>query len=253
MSQTGTSAGEVRVSCPADGVNQYFRSRTEGLHEKYAGRAPAGCRHRADHIHGRPFEIFEPGRFDEFCRVFTEEMNRLRREHRTKLAATPREIAAIDHRPKQILDYINTGFGGVEAWKQQVRQNEARRAELQAIVAAVEAEPPPLALHPRMADVFRKKTMQLAAALEHTDEEQRESARQAIRNLIDRIVIPPGDGLLQVAGNLGEMLTAAGGRAALAAVGYVGRGGPQPAVLAAVAKRRLTITLSLSITFDAVQ
>lgn len=59
----------------------------------------------------------------------------------------------------------------------------------------------------------------------YTDEEQRESARQAIRGLIDRIVIPPGDGLLQVVGNLGEMLTAAGGRAASAAVGYVGCGG----------------------------
>lgn len=169
--------------------------------------------------------FFEPGRFDEFCRVFTEEMNRLRREHRTKLSAAPREIAAIDERQKQILDYMNAGFGGVEAWKEEVRKNEARRAELQAIVAAADAEPLLPALHPRMADVFRETTMQLAAALEHSDEAQRESARQAIRGLIDRIVIPPGDGLLQVVGNLGEMLTAAGGRSASAAVGYVGCGG----------------------------
>ena len=169
--------------------------------------------------------FFEPGRFDEFCRVFTEEMNRLRRQHRTKLSAAPREIETIDERQKQILDYMNAGFGTVEAWKEEVRKNEARRAELQAIVAAADAEPPLPALHPRMADVFRERTMQLAAALEDTDEAQRESARQTLRGLIDRIVIPPGDGLLQVVGNLGEMLTAAGGRAASAAVGYVGCGG----------------------------
>ena len=65
--------------------------------------------------------------------------------------------------------YARAGFGGVEAWKREVRQNEARRAELQAIVAATEAEPPLPALHPRMADVLRQKTMQLAAALEHMD------------------------------------------------------------------------------------
>jgi hypothetical protein len=65
----------------------------------------------------------------------------------------------------------------------------------------------------------------------------RESARQALRGFIDRIVIPPGDELLQVVGNLGEMLTtAAGDRIGAAAVGYVGCGGTQPAVLAAVVR-----------------
>jgi len=44
------------------------------------------------------------------------------------------------------------------------------------------------------------------------DKQQRESARQALRGFIERIVIPPGDELLQVVGNLGEMLTAASGR-----------------------------------------
>ena len=169
--------------------------------------------------------FLEPGVFGDFCRAFTEEMNRLRREHRTKLAAAPREIEAIDRRQKVILGYMDAGFGGVEAWKQEVRQNEARRTELQAIVAAAEAEPSLPALHPKMAEVFQQKTMQLTAALEHTDEAQRESARQALRGFIDQIVIPPGDGLLQVVGNLGEMLRAASGRPDAAVVAYVGCGG----------------------------
>ena len=54
-----------------------------------------------------------------------------------------------------------------------------------------------------MADVFRDKTEQLAAALER--ETDRDAARQALRGFLERIIIPPGDGLLQVVGNMGEM------------------------------------------------
>jgi len=64
----------------------------------------------------------------------------------------------------------------------------------------------------------------LPAALEHEDEEQRQTARESVRALIERIVIPTGDGMLQVVGNLGEMLTAAGGEPGTAAVGHVGCG-----------------------------
>jgi hypothetical protein len=168
--------------------------------------------------------LFEAGAFDEFCRAFTEEMNRLRREHRTKLTAAPREIANINRRSKEILELLLQGFRD-EAWKQELRTLEQRRTELQVALANLEIEPALPALHPQMAEVFRQKTMQLAAALEDEDEEQRESARQALRGFIDHIVIPPGNGLLQVIGNLGEMLKAAGGRTGSAAVAYVGCGG----------------------------
>ena len=43
----------------------------------------------------------------------------------------------------------------------------------------------------------------MAAALAHEDEEQRESARDALRGFITAIVILPGDGLLEVRGDLG--------------------------------------------------
>jgi hypothetical protein len=49
----------------------------------------------------------------------------------------------------------------------------------------------------------------LVTALEHNEE--RDAARVALRGFLDRIVIPEGDGLLQVVGNLGEMLAAANG------------------------------------------
>jgi hypothetical protein len=76
-----------------------------------------------------------------------------------------------------------------------------------------------------MADVFRQKATMLAAGLEH--DAQRDAARQALRGFLDKIVIPAGDGLLQVVGNIGSMLAAAQGRLSgtKTAVGIVGCGG----------------------------
>jgi len=68
------------------------------------------------------------------------------------------------------------------------------------------------------------------------------SAREALRGFITAIVIPPGDGLLEVRGDLGRMLAAAAGERAgeaLAAVAYDGCGGSQPAISAAVALDRM--------------
>ena len=95
-----------------------------------------------------------------------------------------------------------------------------------------------------MASVFEHKIRTLAAALDHGDLEQRKSARTTVRGFIDRIVIPPGEALLQVVGNLGEMLTAAGAPREAAAVGNSGCGGVQPAVLAAVESGCLTVGLT---------
>ena len=166
--------------------------------------------------------FFEQGAFDAFCEGFTEELNRLRREHRAQLAAAPREVAAINRRSKEILELLLRGFSDDE-WKAELRQIEQRRTELEATIAAGATDPPKPALHPQMAAVFRQKATTLAAALGH--DEQRDAARLALRGFVEKIVIPPGDGLLQVVGNLGEMLTAASGRNGAAAVGYDGCGG----------------------------
>ena len=165
-------------------------------------------------------------RLDEWTGLYVAERNRLRAERRAKQADAPRELASINARSKQILELLLNGFRD-EAWKQELRRIEQRRAELEAVIAADKAEPPSPVLHPNMARVFEQKIGQLATALEHEDAELREKARQALRGFIDRIVIPPGDELLQVVGDLGSMLTAASGRdgSALTAVGNGGCGG----------------------------
>jgi site-specific DNA recombinase len=169
-------------------------------------------------------QFFEPGAFAEFCAGFTAELNTQRREQRMKLANAPSEIFGIDRRIKEIQNLLLAGFR-TESWKGELVELDARKAALTAARAEALTDPPQPALHPRMAEVFQQKAMQLAAALER--DEERDAAREALRGFLDKITIPPGDGLLQVAGNLGEMLTAASGRngSLAAAVGNDGCGG----------------------------
>ena len=79
-----------------------------------------------------------------------------------------------------------------------------------------------------MAEVFRQKATLLAAALENDAE--RDPARQAPRGFIERIEIPADEGLLQVVGCFGEMLTTASRGKVTAAVGNGGCGATQPSI-----------------------
>ena len=77
--------------------------------------------------------------------------------------------------------------------KDEIKALDARREELQAHLAAAD-EPPPL-LHPQMAELYRQKVTTLAHALEHA--ETRTEATEALRGLIDAIVLTPDQGELQ--------------------------------------------------------
>src|SRR5262245_12325867 len=59
----------------------------------------------------------------------------------------PRELASINSRSKQILELLLNGFRD-EAWKHELQRIEQRRTELEALIAAAQAEPSPPALHP---------------------------------------------------------------------------------------------------------
>ena len=144
--------------------------------------------------------------FEEFCDEFTREMNRLRMEHRASLSAAEREIERIEVRRKKLIEMVMDGVAPSEV-KDELNANAARREELKAKLAAAD-EPPPL-LHPEMAELYRQKVTALAQALEHP--ETRTEASEALRGLIDAIVLTPDQGELQIElkGNLAAMLGAA--------------------------------------------
>ena len=74
-----------------------------------------------------------------------------------------------------------------------------------------------------MADLYREKVTQLARGLEH--EESRTAASEALRGLIDAIVLTPHGGELKIElqGNLAPMLTAAQAQGTDAPLAPLGR------------------------------
>ena len=183
--------------------------------------------------------FFEPGAFAAFCEGFTAELNVLRREHLAKVARARRELAVIERETRKLVQAIKDGVSAL-AIQNELFTLEARKAALTTALAVPQLP----AMHPQMAEVFRQKAMALAAGLEH--DELRDTARLALRGFLQSIIIPPGDGLLQVTGNLGAMFAAAAGQKVPGrqAVAKAGCGGGQPAVLAAVERSGVSFRIA---------
>jgi site-specific DNA recombinase len=145
--------------------------------------------------------------FDEFCEEFTREMNRLRMQHRASLSTAEREIERIEARRKKLIEMVMEGVAP-SVVKDELNANAARREQLEAKLAATE-EPPPL-LHPEMARIYREKVSGLANALQ--DPDSRSEATDALRGLVDAIVLTPDEASaalqIELRGNLAAMLAA---------------------------------------------
>jgi site-specific DNA recombinase len=144
--------------------------------------------------------------FEEFCREFAKEMNRLRMEQRAGLSSAKRDLERVKRDIKKVIDAIKAGYAGPEL-KAEMDDLQARKNALLAQLAAAD-EPPPL-LHSSMADLYRSKVEDLAAALQRED--TRLEASEMLRGLIDSIVLTPEKGQLRIElrGNLAAMLSAA--------------------------------------------
>ena len=92
--------------------------------------------------------------------------------------------------------------------KDELNANAARREHLEAQLAATE-EALPL-LHPEMARIYRTKVTELARALQ--EPETRSEATEALRGLVDAIVLTPDQASealqIELRGNLAAMLGA---------------------------------------------
>ena len=144
--------------------------------------------------------------FEEFCREFAREMNRLRLEQRAGLSSAKRDLERAKRDIKKVIDAIKAGYAGPEL-KAEMDDLQARKNALLAQLAEAD-EPPPL-LHPSMADLYRSKVEELASALQRED--TRLEASEMLRGLIDSIVLIPDEGQLRIElrGHLAAMLTAA--------------------------------------------
>ena len=144
--------------------------------------------------------------FEEFCREFAKEMNRLRMEQRAGLSGAKRELERVKREIQKVVEAIVDGVKGSELKDRMADLQNRKDALLKQLEAA--DEPRPL-LHPSMADLYRSKVEELAAALQRED--TRLEASEMLRGLIEAIVLTPEKGQLRIdlKGNLAAMLAAA--------------------------------------------
>ena len=151
--------------------------------------------------------FFAKANFDAFCIEFTKETNRLRMEQRAGLSGAKRDLERTRREIEKVIDAIVGGYAGPEL-KDRTAVLQAKKDALIAQLAVAD-EPLPL-LHPNMASTYQHHVERLVNALS-TGEEESGVAREALRALVNKIVVPP-EGLLQVVGIVGEMLGLAAGR-----------------------------------------
>ena len=107
--------------------------------------------------------------FEDFCREYVCELNRLRMEHRARLSSARSELATVEREIRKLVQAIKDGACALSI-KDELLALEARRVGLQ---SRVDAPDVPELLYPRMADVYREKVGSLCRALESEESSHR--------------------------------------------------------------------------------
>ncbi len=141
----------------------------------------------------------------EAMRAYAEETNRLNRERRSSGEADRKTLAEVEKRLNEMVTVIEEG-GYSRSLMARLRELEAQQDELTDRLSRAAVDLPDM--HANVAGIYRRKVERLAAALEQPHE--RDEAAEAIRALIDRIVLTPGPKRGEIAatlhGDLGTIL-----------------------------------------------
>ncbi|MBA4130044.1 MAG: hypothetical protein C0519_01320 [Hyphomicrobium sp.] len=159
-------------------------------------------------LSGLKHRLMAPDLFKEFCEAFFAEVNKARMDAGAQRASIEAELTKVRRRLRQIVDAIGDGFL-VRSMKDELLALEAREDIL---LSQMEVAPQPkVLLNPKMADVYRSKVADLHAALD--DPNSGPQAAEAIRALIEKIVVVPVDGKMTVDlyGEIGSILRLAAG------------------------------------------
>jgi DNA invertase Pin-like site-specific DNA recombinase len=149
-------------------------------------------------------KLMHKGRFEKFCQAYTKELNRQHMEARAAVSGGKKELEKVERELQKLIQAIIDGVPGLTL-KDRIQVLEDRKAELMHLLAT--DEPVPL-IHPTMADRYQAKLRELLAALESNDTEVRQAAGEAVRLLINAIILTPNKGALRIdlQGQLAEIL-----------------------------------------------
>lgn len=147
--------------------------------------------------------MLAPEIVEEAMRAYAQETNRLNRERRSNSDAWRTELTKVEKQIAQIVEAIADGMYH-PSMKQKMTGLEGRKAELLTLLADAPADTPDLL--PSAAAIYAQKVAALSEALNQPD--ARPEATEALRILIEKIVLTPGPTRGEVFATLhGELAT----------------------------------------------
>ncbi|WP_156358182.1 zinc ribbon domain-containing protein [Sphingobium sp. Leaf26] len=148
------------------------------LREKLEQRALSGLAER----------LVSPDKVQAAVSAYAEYINRENREQRTQMEADVRAMEKVERAIGGIMAAIEDGLYQ-PAMKARMDELERQKADITARMAQAPQAIPDV--HPGIAEIYKRQLDRFSQALE--DPETRLDASEAIRSLIDRIVLHPGE------------------------------------------------------------
>ena len=122
-------------------------------------------------------------------REYTDERNRLRATAGATRAAKEADLQKVRREHANLVQSLKDGIPAALVLDDMLALDR-RRQTLEAELAAAPSDDP-VRLHPNMAGTYRTRVRDLVAGLADAEPEQSLEAREAIRALVDRIVLTP--------------------------------------------------------------
>jgi len=140
-------------------------------------------------LHGIEGHLCAPDLVAEYVKEFHRAMADLRDTSQRRRAELSKRLVEVEKAINAIVDAIAEGSRSSRALTQRLADLESERDGIETTIK--EAAPPPIALRPHATETYREKVKDLKAALNAADPENRTMAYEAIRELIDEVVIRP--------------------------------------------------------------
>ncbi len=122
--------------------------------------------------------------------MFVAEVNAANQERGMRQSRVVQERAKVERQIRNMLELIKDGHGS-GAMVAELRVLEQRRENLDAEFAAADVAEPVPTPHPNLPELYRRKLEALEAALQ--DPAAASAATEALRSLIDAILVHPGE------------------------------------------------------------
>ena len=147
--------------------------------------------------------LMHPDLVKEFIAEYYREFNRLGATRDGERQEAERGLAKAEREIREVIDAIKSGMRS-PTLSAELETLEQRKSALEKDLAT--EPPPPVRLHPKLAEVYRKKIQNLRDALNQDD--SRTDAATILRSLIDEIRLIPRNGQLDIylVGNLAAIL-----------------------------------------------